>query len=68
MRAQLWKWTTTLGVGAGLMLVYREVRQRAELLRQAVTDDGRLDETIEDSFPASDPAAQTPLIGSKVAH
>lgn len=66
MQAQLWKWTTMVGIGAGLMIVYRDVKQRAALLRQAVTDDDRLNEALEESFPASDPVAHTPLVGSKV--
>lgn len=65
MRARLWKWTSMIGVGAALMIVYRELRERAILLRQAATDDDRLTETIEDSFPASDPGSYTPVVGAR---
>jgi hypothetical protein len=54
------RWISMLGVGAVLALVYREVRQRAELLRQAITEDDRVTQALEDTFPASDAVSYTP--------
>lgn len=67
MRAMAWKWATLIGAGSAAVIVYREVRQRAELLRQMMADDRCLDEALEDSFPASDPVSRSPLAGTKVA-
>lgn len=54
------RWVSMLGMGAVLALVYREVRQRAALLRQAMTEDDRVTQALEDTFPASDAVSYTP--------
>lgn len=54
------KWISMLGVGAVLGLIYREVRQRAALLREAMTEDDRVTQALEDTFPASDAVSYTP--------
>ena len=53
-------WISMLGVGAVVALVYREVRQRAALLREAITEDDRVTQALEDTFPASDAVSYTP--------
>ena len=64
---QALKWTALAGV-AGALLVYRAIRQRVTILRQALTEDEMLTSELEDSFPASDPPSHTPTLGSQVAH
>ncbi|MEO8481625.1 MAG: hypothetical protein ABI634_05395 [Acidobacteriota bacterium] len=61
------KWTALASV-AGALLVYRSVRQRVAILRQALTEDEMLTSELEDSFPASDPPSHTPTLGSQIAH
>jgi hypothetical protein len=61
------KWTALASV-AGALLVYRSVKQRVAILRQALTEDEMLTSELEDSFPASDPPSHTPTLGSQVAH
>ncbi len=61
------KWTALASV-AGALFVYRSVKQRVAILRQALTDDEMLTSELEDSFPASDPPSHTPTLGSQVAH
>lgn len=64
---QALKWTALASV-AGALLVYRAIRQRVTILRQALTEDEMLTSELEDSFPASDPPSHTPTLGSQVAH
>jgi hypothetical protein len=67
--SQIWKWTTVAGV-AGALLVYRSVRQRLQILHSAFTQHGEdmLNETLDESFPASDAPSHTPTVGPQVAH
>jgi hypothetical protein len=64
---QALKWTALASVASAL-LVYRAIRQRVTILRQALTEDEMLTSELEDSFPASDPPSHTPTLGSQVAH
>jgi hypothetical protein len=61
------KWTALASL-AGALIVYRAVRQRVAILREALTEDEMLTSELEDSFPASDPPSHTPTLGSQVAH
>jgi len=59
---------TALASVTGALLVYRSVKQRVVILRQALTEDELLTSELEDSFPASDPPSHAATLGSQVAH
>ena len=59
---------TALASVTGALLVYRSVKQRVVILRQALTEDELLTSELEDSFPASDPPSHAATLGSQLAH
>ena len=60
------KWTALAGV-VGVLLVYRSVKQRLVILRQALSGDDMLTRELEDSFPASDAPSHTATTGARIA-
>ena len=57
-------WLTIIGAGVASALAYRVVRQQLEFVEACARDEDRLNETLDDSFPASDPPSFTPAAAS----
>ena len=66
MRVQ--KSTSTTGAVAAMKIVLGELRERARLLRQAIHEDDRMNESFEELFPTSDTAPRSSVVGSKATH
>jgi hypothetical protein len=57
-------WVTILGAGVASAVAYHFIRQQIEFAEACARDEERLNETLDDSFPASDPPSFTPAAAS----